>query len=72
MKLTASQKEIAGANAVVFFHFWLMILLAGIDRPPPLRALDCVIWFAIVGIMGVFNSVTLYAVRRAGVPCDLD
>ena len=29
---------------------------------PPLRALDYVIWFAIVGMMGVFNSVTLYAV----------
>ena len=31
------------------------------EGTPPLRVLDYVIWFAIVGMMGVFNSVTLYA-----------
>ena len=44
----------------------VLALLFGLKGPgegtPPLRAIDYVIWFAIVGAMGLFNSVTLYAV----------
>ena len=32
------------------------------ERTPPLRVLDYVIWFAIVGMMGVFNSVSIHSV----------
>jgi len=128
MTSTVSRRRIAGANAVIFFLFWLSILLAGADKPPPpgflLLALvvavcavvvywriptyinwhrtqrpgrvwrvlldgfvagllvalpfalkgsgepsvtpqtsDYVIWFLVVGMVGVVNSMTLYFIN---------
>ena len=121
-----SIKKVAAINAVDFFFFWLVVLLAGADKPPPLGFLWLVPiiaqsalvvywriptyfrwsqtklpyhllrvavegflaglvvatpfvlfgggepsipmqpvaylgWFAILGLMGMFNSLTLYA-----------
>ena len=31
-----SLRKIAAINAIVFFVFWLLVLLAGADKPPPI------------------------------------
>ena len=126
-----SNRKIAAVNAIVFFVFWLLVLLAGADFPPPvgfiwiiftaavcaavvywrvptyidwyrtrragrhwrvlldgavagliialpfvltgsgepsitMRPVDYAIWFTVLAVMGVLNSVTLYAIN-AGV-----
>ncbi len=123
-----THRKIAAINAIVFFVFWLFVLLAGADKPPPrgfiwimlavavcaavvywrvptyidwtctsrtgryglvvldgvvagllvalpfalrgsgepsitMRPLDYVIWFAVLAVMGVLNSVTLYLIN---------
>jgi hypothetical protein len=39
-----SLQRIAGINAILFFFFWLFILLAGADFPPPMGFL----WIVLV------------------------
>jgi hypothetical protein len=128
MKSILSHRKAAGINAVVFFIFWLLVLLAGADKPPPpgflwlalavavcaavvywriptyiewhrtrrpgrywrvvldgfiagllvalpfalrgsgepsitMQATDYAIWFGVLGMMGVVNSVTLYFIN---------
>jgi len=123
-----SIQKIAGINAIVFFTFWLLVLLAGADFPPPpgfiwivvavavcaavvywrvptyidwsrtrrprrywrvfldgavagllialpfviggsgepsvtMQPLDYAIWFAVLAVMGIFNSVTIYGIN---------
>ena len=123
-----SKQKIAGINAIVFFLFWILVLLAGADFPPPLgfiwivvavavcaavvfwrvptyidwsrtrrpgrywrvvldgivaglivalpfviggsgepsvtmQPLDYVIWFAVLAVMGIFNSVAIYGIN---------
>ncbi len=123
-----SYRKIAFINAIVFFIFWLLVLLAGADKPPPLgfvwlvlavavcsavvywrvptyidwaskrragrhwrvlldgavagllialpfaikgggeptvtmRPLDYVIWFAVLAVMGMLNSVAIYLIN---------
>lgn len=125
MRLTGSRQQIGAVFAVLFFLFWILVLLAGADKPPPpgflwivlvvavsavvvfwriptyidwqhtkrpgriwrvlrdglvagaivalpfalkgsgepsvtLQASDYVIWFVVVGLVGVVNSVALY------------
>jgi hypothetical protein len=105
-----SNRKIGAINAIIFFVFWLLVLLAGADKPPPLgfiwiiltiaicsavvywRVLldgavaglliavpfalkgsgepsitmgpvDYAIWFAVLAVMGIFNSVALYFIN---------
>lgn len=125
----AHKRKIAVINAIVFFIFWLLVLLAGADKPPPLgflwivlttalcaavvywrvpayiqwhrdrhphrwwrvvgdgivaglvvatpfiltgsgepsmmmRPVDYAIWFAVIAVVGLFNSVVIYGVNR--------
>jgi hypothetical protein len=123
-----SERKIATANGLGFFFFWLLVLLAGADKPPPwgflwvmlivalcaalvawriptyidwsrtkkpmrlprvafegiaagsvvaipfalqgsgepsitMQPIDYVGWFAVMGVMGLLNSLTLYAIN---------
>ena len=42
-----STKKIAGINGTVFFLFWLLVLLAGADFPPPLGFIWIVVAVAV-------------------------
>ena len=123
-----SDQKTALINAIIFFIFWLLVLLAGADKPPPIgflwivlvialsalvvyrriptyvrwsqnqqprrllrvalegfvaglvvampfalsgsgepsitmRPIDYVIWFVVLGMMGMLNSLTLYVIN---------
>jgi hypothetical protein len=123
-----STQKTAGINAIGFFFFWLVVLLAGADKPPPIgflwivlvialsalvvywriptyvqwsqtqqprrllrvalegfvaglvvampfalfgagepsitrQPIDYVIWFVVLGMMGMLNSLTLYVIN---------
>ena len=126
-----SDQKIAAVNAIVFFVFWLLVLLAGADKPPPrgflwlvlvvalcaavvywrvptyiawarthrrgryvrvlldgalagllialpfalqgsgessvtMRPVDYAIWFAVLSMMGMINSIGLYMINALG------
>jgi hypothetical protein len=43
-----SERKIARLDGLAFFFFWLLVLLAGVDRPLPWRYLRLIPAFAIL------------------------
>ncbi len=52
-------RKIAGINAAVFFVFWLLVLLAGADKPPPVGFLWIVLVVAL-SAMVVYRRIPTY------------
>jgi hypothetical protein len=42
-----SNRKIGAINAIIFFVFWLLVLLAGADKPPPLGFIWIILTIAI-------------------------
>ena len=66
---TVSARRIAVANAVIFFLFWLLVLLAGADKPPPPGFLWIVLAVAVCALVVYWRIPTYidwYRTQRPG------
>jgi len=52
-------KKVAWINAVGFFIFWLLVLLAGADKPPPIGFLWIVLVVALSALV-VYRRIPIY------------
>lgn len=65
---TMSQRKIAGCNAVVFCIFWLVVLLAGADKPPPPGFLWIVLTVAVCSVVVYWRTPTYLGWHRTRRP----
>ncbi len=65
MRLTGSRQQIGAVFAVLFFLFWILVLLAGADKPPPPGFLWIFLVVAVSAVV-VFWRIPTYIDKSVG------